>query len=301
MTRYLEKLRERVPVFDTAMSVHERVGAVGGGPLASAIAMAAFLSLFPLLLVGIAVVGWFSVGHVDFAEQLVDELDLDGRAASTVLDAIETAEDSRRAATVIGFVGFVWSGLAVVAAIEGALNAVWQVSGRGLAGKLHQVAWLLGAGLLLFASLAVGPMINLLPGPAALSSMLVSLVLDTVLTLWTFRALTNAPVPWRAHLPGAMLGGLGLAVLKLAGGLLVPRLVASSSALYGSIGVVFAILAWMVMGARLLVYSATYNVVRYEKGHGTVTVELQVPHIAGQVPLEATRGGAIANSPSRPA
>jgi membrane protein len=298
LTRYLQMLRDRVSFFDTVMTVHERVGAVGGGPFASAIAMATFLSLFPLMLVGIAVIGWFSVGDVDFGIRLIQELGLSGRAARTVLEAIDTAEQSRRAATVVGFVGFVWAGLGVVTAIEGALNAVWQVRGRGIVGKLYQAAWLLGAGLLLIGSMTIGPLLNVLPGPAGVSSVLVGLVVDTVLFLWTFDRLTNAPVPWRAHVPGAIVGGLGLAVLKLVGGLLVPRLVSSSSALYGSIGVVFAILAWMVLGAKLVVYTATYNVVRYERGHGTVTVDLEVPHIEGQVPLEATRGGAVANSPS---
>jgi membrane protein len=74
--------------------------------------------------------------------------------------------------------------------------------------------------------------------------------------------------------------------------------VASSSALYGSLGVVFAILAWLALTARLVVYAAAFNVVRYEQKHGTVTVDIQVPHISGQVPLEATRGGAVSESAS---
>ncbi len=49
--RVVTALRERVPGLDTAMTVNERVGAVGGGPASSAIAMNTFLSLFPLLLV----------------------------------------------------------------------------------------------------------------------------------------------------------------------------------------------------------------------------------------------------------
>ena len=298
LTRYLERLRERVRAFDTVMTVHERVSAVGGGPFASAIAMAAFLSLFPLMLVGIAVVGWISVDNVEFGQELTDQLGLEGRAAQTVLDAVDTAEESRRTATIIGFVGLVWAGLAVVSAVEGALNAVWQVRGRGLLGKVRQVAWLVGAGSLLLASLAVGPTLNWLPGPAGASTLLVGLVIDTALFLWTFNTLTNASVPWQAHLPGAIFGGIGFGVLKLVGGVWVPQLVKSSSALYGSIGVVFAILAWLALGARLVVYTGAYNVVRYERSHGTVTVDLQVPHIEGQVPLEATRGGAIADTAS---
>ena len=45
----------------------------------------------------------------------------------------------------------------------------------------------------------------------------------------------------RAPSPAAV----GIEVLKLVGGIYVPRAVASSSALYGSIGIVFAILAWL--------------------------------------------------------
>ncbi len=97
-------------------------------------------------------------------------------------------------------------------------------------------------------------------------------------------------------MPGAIAGGVGIEVLKLVGGIFVPRAVASSSALYGSIGIVFAILAWLALSARLIVYASAFNVVRYEGTHGTVTVELQVPRIEGEVPLVATRGGAVAET-----
>lgn len=292
----VKAIRQHVPGADLVMTVNERVNAVGGGPASSAIAMAAFLSLFPLLLVAIAVLGFFAADDTNFAQEAIERLGLDGKAADTVLDAINTAERSRRTATVLGLVGLLWSGLGVVSAVEYALNAVWQTRGFGLVGKLRHVAWVAGAGLLLFTSLAVGPLLNVLPGSAAIPSLLVGLVVDTTLFLWTFHQLTNAPVLWKHHLPGAILGGIGLAILKLLGGVLVPQMVTSASTLYGSIGVVFAILAWLVLGAKLVVYSAAYNVVRYERDHGTDTVELEVPHIAGHVPIEPTRGGAVANS-----
>lgn len=298
LTRFVTAIRARSSVVDTAMRVNERVGMVGGGPLASSITLAGFLSLFPLLLVGIAVLGFFAAGDVDFASRTVEQLGLDGRAADVVLDAIATAEDSRRSATVIGFVGLIWSGMAVVGALSNALNSTWQVKGRGFTGKLWELAWLLGAAAIFLASLAIGPVLTVLPGPAVVASVLAGLLVDTLLMLWTFRELANVQLPWRVHLPGAIAGGLGLTVLKLVGGLYVPQLVSSSSSLYGSIGVVFALLAWMALGARLLVYSAAFNVVRYEQNHGTVTVDLEVPHIAGEVPLAATRGGAVAESTS---
>jgi membrane protein len=280
------------------LPVHERVSAVGGGPLASSIALGGFLSLFPLLLVGVAVLGFVSAGETDFPSRVVDQLGLEGEAADQVVEIIDTAEQSRRAASVVGLVGLVWAGLGVAGALEHALNATWQVKGRGITSRLAAVAWLVGAGLLFLGSMALGPPLNELPGPVTVPAIVAGFVLDVLLFVWMFVVLTNVDLPWRVHLPGAVVGGVGLAVLKIIGSVYVPRLVASSSALYGSLGVVFAILAWLALTARLVVYAAAFNVVRYEKEHGTVTVDIQVPHISGQVPLEATRGGAVSESAS---
>jgi membrane protein len=280
------------------LPVHERVGAVGGGPLASSIALGGFLSLFPLLLVGVAVLGFVSAGETDFPSRVVDQLGLEGKAADQVVEIIDTAEQSRRAASVVGFIGLAWAGLGVAGALENALNATWQVKGRGITSRLVAVAWLVGAGLLFLGSMALGPLLNELPGPVTVPAILAGFVLDVLLFVWMFVVLTNVDLPWRVHLPGAVVGGVGVELLKIIGAVYVPRLVASSSALYGSLGVVFAILAWLALTARLVVYAAAFNVVRYEREHGTVTVDIQVPHISGQVPLEATRGGAVSESES---
>ena len=120
--------------------------------------------------------------------------------------------------------------------------------------------------------------------------------MDVAIFLWMFRTLTNVTVPWRDHLPGAVAGAVGLEVLKLVGTVYVPRVVSSASALYGSLGVVFAILAWLALLSRLVVYASAFNVIRHEQRYGTVTVEIKVPHIEGEVPLEVNRGGAVTDA-----
>ncbi len=293
----LDRLRERFPWLGTPLAVHRRVSDVGGGPLASSIALAGFLSLFPLLLVAIAVLGFLSAGDTDFAASVVEQLGLTGSAADQVLDVLHNAEDSRRAASLVGLAGLLWGGLGVVGTLEQALNATWQVTGRpGWKAKLVDLAWLAVAGVLFFASIALAPAAASLPGPAVVPTVILGLVLDTVLFLWMFRALTSVSVPWSDHLPGAIAGGVGFEVLKLVGGVYVPRAVSSASALYGSLGVVFAILAWLALSARLVVYASAYNVVRHEQRYGTVTVEIKVPRIEGEVPLQANRGGAVAEA-----
>ena len=289
----LERLSQRFAWLRTALAVNRRVSDVGGGPLSSSITLAGFLSLFPLILVGIAVLGFVSAGNSDFPQKVIDQFGLTGEAANQMLHAINEAEQSRRAATVVGFFGLLWAGLGVVGTLAQALNATWQVKGRGWTGKLVDLAWLIGAGLLFLASLALGPVAAWLPGPATIPTVILGLALNVVVFLWLFRSLTNVAVSWADHLPGAIAAAIGLEVLKAVGTFYVPRAVASASALYGSIGVVFAILAWLALFARLVVYASAYNVVRHEQRHGTVTVEIKVPRIAGEVPVEANRGGAV--------
>jgi len=275
------------------MDVNDRFGAIGGGPLASSIALAAFVSLFPLLLVIIAVIGFVSSGDSGFASSLIGDLGLKGRAAETVQDAIGTAEGSRKAASIVGLVGLLSSGLGVVGSLQNALNAAWQVKGRGLVDRLVALRWLVGAGALFLLTAALGPLLRVLPGPVKPFTIVLGLALTSVLFVWTYHSLGNSSVGWRVHLPGALLVASGFEILKVVGSILVPRAVASSSALYGSLGVVFAVLAWLLLYGRLIVYGAVLNVVRYEKGAGTVTVEIEVPRIDGEVPLTTNRGGAV--------
>jgi membrane protein len=276
------------------LRVTDRFGAVGGGPLSASIALSAFLSLFPLLLVAIAVVGWLSSGDSHFAARIVHDLGLHGRSAETVTEAITTAEGSRRAASLIGVVGLLWSGLGVVGSLQAAINAVWQERGRGLQDRLLALRWLVGAGLLFLASSALGPVGALLPGWVRPLLVVAGLALSTLLFVWTYAGLGDVHVGWRAHVPGALLVAVGFEVLKAVGSVYVPHAVASSSALYGSLGVVFAVLAWLLLYGRLLVYGAVVNVLRWESREGTDVLTIEVPHHLGPAPLEATRGGAVA-------
>ncbi len=289
----LDRWRARFRWLDVLLTITGRFGAIGGGPLSSSIALSTFVSLFPMLLVIIAVVGFVSSSDSSFALRLVDDLGLRGTAAETVRDAIDTAEGSRRAASAIGLVGLLWSGLGVVGSLQAALNSVWQVQGRGMVDKLVALRWMAGAGALFLATAALGPVLRLAPGPAKPLTVLLGLLLTTVLFVWTYTSLGNINVAWRTHLPGALVVAVGVEILKAIGSLYVPRAVSTASALYGSLGVVFAVLAWLLLYGRLIVYGAVVNVLRHEATVGTVTAQIEVPRIEGEVPLTTTRGGAV--------
>ena len=275
--------------FATVMRVQDRFDEVHGGYLAAAVTLAAFTSIFPLLLVTVGVVGFLSL-NTDIPGQVIGRLGLTGDAADLVLKAIDTARESRRTATVFGVIGLLWSGLGLVAAIQYAFDNVWQVKGRGLKDKLGGLIWLGGSVVILVVSFGLTALLAISPWLAPVS-LLLGVVVNFALWLWTLKALLNLVVPWRALVPGAIVGAVGLEVLKVVGSIYVPRAVTASSALYGSMGVVFAILAWLFFFGRLTVYVAVVNVVRWEDEHGTVTAEIELPKHPDLVAVEATRAG----------
>lgn len=254
----------RIPFLGVAWRVNKRFGEFKGNNLASSIAFQSFLSLFPLILVAVAVIGLFASGDSQVGTSIIGRFGLQGDAASIVTDAIKTASKSPKVAGPIGLAGLFWSGLGLVNAFQYGLDQVWQVEERGMKDKLFGLAWLTGAAVLFVGAAAITTVLNFLPGFLTPLAVLVALLVNFALWMWTFMVLPNRRLPWRAHVPGALLGAAGMEALKVLGAVYLPRTVANSSALYGSIGVVFAVLAWLLLFSRLVLYSAVFNVIRWE-------------------------------------
>ena len=291
MREKLDRLGERYKWFATVLAVQKRYRELNGNYLASSVTLSAFLSLFPLLLFVIAIIGFIAADTPNLGQDVVRELGLQGDAARSITAAIEKARESRRAASLIGVVGLLWSGLGLIAAFQYAINAAWQVTGRGWRDKLKGLMWLGGSTLLFLTSFATSAVIRWLPTFLAPLTTLAGLSVNFALWLWTFRILSTREVGWKALVPGAVVGALGFEVLKAIGAFYVPGAVASASALYGTLGVVFATLAWLLFFGRLVVYAAVVNVVRWEEDHGTVTVEIAMPKHPDFVAVKATRSG----------
>jgi len=296
----LDNLGKRWKWFATVLAVQKRYGELNGNYLASSVTLSAFLSLFPLLLFALAVIGFIAADTPNLAADVVSRLGLTGDAAAGITAAVAKARESRRAASVIGIVGLLWSGLGLVAAFQYAINAAWQVTGRGWRDKLKGLMWLGGSTLLFLTSFATSQVIRLLPPFLAPLGVLAGLSVNLGLWVWTFKVLATRDVGWKALLPGAVVGALGLEILKFVGGYYVPGAVTSASALYGTLGVVFATLAWLLFFGRLVVYAAVVNVVRWEEDHGTVILEMEVPKVEGDTtePVDVTRAGETKPQPA---
>ena len=194
---------------------------------------------------------------------------------------MRAAKGTKQVASVLGLASLFWSGLGLVNAIQYAYDQVWQVQERGLKDKAVGMLWLGGAVVLFVGAAAVTTLLRWLPGYFAPLGIVLALAVNLALWVWTSKILPNTKLPWKAVLPGAVFAAIGLEILKAVGAYYVPKAVASSSQLYGTLGVVFALLAWLFFFGRLIVYSATLNVVLWEGKVGTVKVVTEVPRQPG--------------------
>ena len=248
-----------------ARELQRRFSADRAGNLAAAIGMRAFLALFPIVVLCIAVIGLFVGDATAFADRVVSALGLSGDAAKLITDATRTAQHTKVASSIIGIVGLLWTGTGLAAAITDTWNQVWKIPGGTLRGRLVGVGWLAGGGVLAVVGFGATGLVSG-SGELAVVGIVGGLAVDTLLFLWTAWILPARRIRVRAMLPAAFFGGVGYETLKLVGGYAVPAMVRRSSTLYGTIGVVFALLVWMLVLGYLVVSVALAEKVLWDQG-----------------------------------
>lgn len=263
----IDRIADRVPPLRYTLDILQRYEAIRGNVSANSITLTAFLALFAVTLLAVAAVGYLDRANVDVAASITSWLGLSGDAARVVTDAVNTASSSARFATLIGFVSVVTIGTSFAGAVATSYNIAWGVKNRGLIERLRGLLWLLGFGLLGATSVAATTLWTRLPAELAPLVIVVTMIANTLLWLFTSWWLPNRKVSFRSMLPAAVAGAAMLEALKVIGGIWVPRLVTRSSELWGTIGAVFALIAWILFFGRVVVYVTVIEVLEAER-HG---------------------------------
>jgi len=124
--------RQQPGVLGLLLAVQERFRDIRGQNAASALTLSLFLSIFPLILVAVSVLGFVSAGDPNFVKDTIDSLNLTGEAQKIFTNAVNSAQENRGAVGIVGLITGVWAGLGVATALQVAANVPWQVAGRGI-------------------------------------------------------------------------------------------------------------------------------------------------------------------------
>lgn len=234
------------------------------GNLAALISYYGFLSLFPLLLVFVTILGYVLAGNPSALESVkssvLGRFPLVGPYVST------GNPHGSVLALVVGVLLSLYAGLAVTQTAEKAFNRIWAVPvGKRpnfIMAKLRGLLLLTLLGILfVVASGAAGVVSGGLGGIGALvGGIVLALLVNFVLFLLSFRILCAADLTWRSLAPGSALAAVLWVLLQSLGGVYINHIKDSANA-YGVFALVIGVLAWLRLGAQMTLYSAELNVV----------------------------------------
>jgi len=256
--------RHRVPAF--AVAVLKKYGDDNGGALAANLALSAFVSVFPMLLILVTVlikIAYISSLRAQIKDAVSRQFPLVGEKLVGNIGALHR---SSTISLVIGLLVLAWGAARLAQAGLFTMEQVWNIPGPARPGYVQR----LGRAVTFLGVLAVGVAISALLaglvtyGHNALGFVVLSQALAVVtnsgLYLTSFRVLTPKGVPTRNLLAGAVAGGLAWTVLLALGAYVVHRDLHTAS-LYGLFATVLVLVAWIYLSVEVSVYAAEVNVV----------------------------------------
>jgi YihY family inner membrane protein len=261
-----DRFQQRHRRLSFVMAVIKKFGDDQAGQLAALISYYAFVSLFPLLLVFVTVLGF--ILQNDPAER---ERILNGALGQIPLirDQLKLHSlNGSPTALAIGIISSLLAGMGITSAAQTAFNRIWHVPFKHrpnfVASRLRGLAVLAILGtMVIVSSVAAGFVGAASHGALAVAGgIVVALALNLATFLLAFKLLTAAEVSWRELLPGAITAAVFWQLLQLLGGYYVEHLLKRTSPLYGVFALVLGLLAWLYIGAQLTIFAAEINVVR---------------------------------------
>jgi uncharacterized BrkB/YihY/UPF0761 family membrane protein len=266
-SRLLDRIQSRIPPIAFGYAVFKKYADDEGSRLAAMLAYYSFLSIFPLLIGGFAVLNEVLADRPELVESLVADL-VPADYQQQVISAYESLPDSGPA-FVIAIVGLLLSGTAGVFSMYAMVNQVFAVPYRHRFGfgpryaRVLLLVLLLGVGVL---AVAVGSAalatVSDLPSVQRYGGYLLVWGVAAGLLYVSAAVLTRRPLGFSELGLGAILGGMAMTVLFSAGSLLVARSVTSSSAVYGVFAGVVGILSVLFLASNALVFCFEISAVR---------------------------------------
>jgi uncharacterized BrkB/YihY/UPF0761 family membrane protein len=229
-----------------------------GGREAALITYYGFLSVFPLLLLGVAFLSRVLATNADLRAQLVEAIVPPG-LQSTVDDSLAALPTSR-IAFAVGVIGLVFAATGVVYSADRTLNHIAAVPYRLRAGVVvRMLRSVVAVVILLIGVVAVGALtvavtaVPWLPVAGRWLAGLGSAVVVFVVLMACGRLLLDRPARWASLAPAGALGAAVVALMLQLGTALLTLLATRAGPVYGSFAVVAAIFALLNLVSRALV------------------------------------------------
>jgi membrane protein len=264
----LDRLQQRHRWLAFPAAVIKKFGDDEAGSMAALIAYYGFVSLFPLLLVLVTVLGFVLEGDQKTQDEVLhstlSQFPIIGDQLQRNIHSLKGSVG----ALAIGVVGLLLGGLGIVGATQNAFQQVWHIPRKRrpnfLAWRLRGIGLLAVLGLLLVVStVAAGYVTAQTAGTTAvLGGVLLALASNLLLFFAAFRFLSPDEIPTRDLMPGVVFAAVLWQILQHIGGYYVAHVVRHAQETSGLFAFVLGLLAWLYLGGQVTLLAAEINVVK---------------------------------------
>ena len=247
--------------------------------LGASISYYTLFSLAPMLVIAIAIAGFFfgeEAARGEIVGQIQGLVGKEGaRAVQAMLQGAAQQRSSGIVAGIVGVVTLVLGATGVFLELQTALNGIWQVKPKPSAGikgvvrqRLISFGLVVGVGFVLLVSLLVSAALSALgkflggyvPGYAVLGqalNVLLSLAVITLLFAMIYKVLPDVELTWR----DVWVGGLVTAGLFSIGKLVIGLYLGTSStaSTYGAAASVIVLLLWVYYSSQIVLLGAEFT------------------------------------------
>jgi membrane protein len=246
--------------------------------LGAALAFYTLFSVAPILIIALALAGYFFGPHAAETELLGQLRDLTGEAgAEAVRNVLASAHysDKKGMAAVAGVATLIVGATSVFGELQHALDVIWSSARTPETGwwgmvqrRLLSFGMVLGVGFLLLVSLIISAVLaalggwleRILPGLAMtlpILDVLLSLAMTVLLFAMIYKYIPRETIAWRDVWVGAAVTAFLFAVGKSLIGLYLGR--SSFSGAYGAAGSLVVLLMWVYYSAQIFLLGAEFT------------------------------------------
>ncbi len=265
----LDLRQQRSPRLRFLAAVIKKFSEDQGGQIAALIAYYGFVSLFPLLLVLVTVLGFVLQGDPGERQRILDSALGQFPIISDQLKLQSLTGSS--VGLVIGVLASLLAGMGITGATQNAFNRIWSVPFKHrpnfLRSRLRGLGMLAILGTFFIVSTTAAGFVGSAShaAPAVAAGVVVAFVFNIALFMTAFKLLTAVDVSWRELLPGVIVAAVFWQLLQHLGGFYVDHELKRTGPLYGVFALVLGLLAWLYLGAQLTLFAAEINVVRVRR------------------------------------
>jgi len=256
------------PAVNLIVRIVNQIGNTNAAALAGNVAYNVILSLFPLLLGLLGILGYFLPSET-LQSQLIQFFQAIMPGSVDVLQANFThIINARVALGFLGTLGMLWTGTSVVSTLDDAINRARHITTFRpfWIAKPLELGLAIGSGLLMLISLGASFFLSFasrfrLPFTGLfiqVAGYILAFLLILVILLVMYKLFPNKKTTWREVLPGALLGAVSFEIARQLF-FFYARSLAQYEIIYGTLAIAILFLIWIYYVAFIVIIGAIFS------------------------------------------